>query len=131
MTEPALQDQQTVFDDLCKRPDLLSDRDCVSIVQAKNAIVDSQFTRPPPSDSALATRTANDAHSRLLPQFLEVTHNSSDVPTVRQRAKQLLKDLELEEQVSVFLDVFEMAKSDIQFLQQSSVGTIKADSAKQ
>lgn len=106
MTEPSLQKQQTVFDDLSKKSDLLSDQDYVSMVEAKNAIVDSQFTRPPTSDFALATRTTNDAHSRLLPQFLEVTHNDTDVPTVRQRAKQLLKDLKMEEQVSVFLDGF-------------------------
>lgn len=60
-----------------------------------------------------------------------MTHNETEVPTIRQRAKQLLKDLEMEEQVSVFLDVFETAKSDIQSLQQSSVETIKAESAKQ
>ena len=107
MTEPSLQDQQTVFDDLSKKSDLLSDRDYVSMVEAKNAIVDAQFTRPPTSDVALATRIANDAYFRLLSQSLEVTHDNTDVPTVRQRAEQLLKDLETEEQVSTFLDVFD------------------------
>lgn len=106
MPEPSLQDHQTVFDDLSKKSDLISDRDYVSMVEAKNAIVDSQFTRPPTSDFSLATRTANDAHSRLLPEFLEVTHSDTEVQSVRQRAQQLLKALETEEQVSVVLDGF-------------------------
>lgn len=131
MTESSLQKQQTVFDDLSKKPDLLSDQDYVSLVKAKNAIVNSQFTRPPTPDFALATRTANDANSRLLPHFLEVTLSDTEVQTVRQRAKQLLKDLELEEQVSVFLDIFEIVKSDIQSLQQTSIGAMKAESSKQ
>lgn len=106
MTEPSLQKQQTVFDDFSKKSDLLSDQDYVSLVEAKNAIVNSQFTRPPTSDVALATRTTNDAHSRLLSRFLEVTHSDTEVQSVRQRAKQLLKDLETEEQVSIVLDGF-------------------------
>jgi hypothetical protein len=110
MNEPSLQDQQTVFDHLSKRTDL-SEQDYVRVVKAKNAIVDSQFTRPPTSDLSLATRTANDGQSRLLPAFLEMDH----APTVREMAEQLLKNLEAEEQVSSSLSVFEIVTSDSSF----------------
>lgn len=131
MDEPSLQDQQAVFDDLSKRTDLLSDQDFISMVEAKNAIVDSQFPRPPTSDSALVTRTANDAHSRLLSDFLEVTRDNPNVPTVTHRAEELLNDLEVEEQVRILLNVLDDVKSGIQLLEQSSAGTIKPKSSKQ